>query len=89
MEMTMNMKGRIVEVYEDGLPSFKVETKIGFAFVWVYEEIFVDFRVGMEFHADELPVTFSDGHVIGTVKPGVIFWLEGLCYEVRDPNRVY
>ena len=83
-DFTMNVSGQIVETMKDGVASFKVKTRLGFAFVWVYEEIEINFRVGSEFHVDEASVTFSDGYPIATIKPGKLFFLNNIKYQTTD-----
>lgn len=87
MEDTMNVKGKIVEVYEEGVATFKVATKLGFAFVWVWDEVEVNFRSGMEFEVEEAPVTFHDGYPVAVIKPGVFFYLDDHIYDVRERVR--
>lgn len=84
-EMTMTVRGLIGEVYEGpGLATFKVQTKLGHAYVWVFEELAIDFRVGMKFEVEGAPTTFDEGQVLAVLRPGVDFWLDGLRYEVHD-----
>jgi|GEM_PF-2055924 len=80
-EPTMSVSGRIIEIFSDGLATFKVQTRYGFALVWVYEEIEVNFRIGADFNIDEAPVAFAEGYVIAIVKPGNCFFLNGTRYE--------
>lgn len=83
----MNIRGKIVELCEEGLATFKVQTRLGYGYVWVWEEVSIDFRVGMELNLEEAPITFSDGYPIAIIKPGTSFLLDGIMYEVRDPER--
>ncbi len=83
-DFTMSVSGKIVEMMREGVASFKVKTKLGFAFVWVYEEIEINFRVGSEFHIDDAPITFSDGYPVATIKPGKLFFLNHIKYETTD-----
>ena len=88
-EMTMSVEGWVVEVCEEvGLPSFKVQTKLGCAYVWVWEELCIDFRVGMKFEVEDAPTTFHEGQVLAVLRPEVSFWLDGMRYEVLDPSGI-
>ncbi len=82
----MSVSGTIVEVLNEGLATFKVKTKLGFAFVWVWEEVEVNFRVGSAFEVTDAPVTFDGGYPIATIKPGTMFFLNGTRYETHDPE---
>ncbi len=83
-EPTMTIEGKIIEVFENGLVTFKVKTKLGIAFVWVYEEIEINFKIGSRFHVDDAPITFSDGYTIAIIKPGVTFFLNDTSYQTVD-----
>jgi hypothetical protein len=85
---TMSLAGEIVEVYEEGLVDFKVRTKLGFAYVWVWDEVMIIFQEGMNIQSDELPITFSDGQPVAVVRPGYSVWLDGVCYTINDPEHV-
>lgn len=87
IDKTMSLRGEIVDVDCGGLITFKVQTKLGLAYVWVWDEINVVFEVGMDFLIEEAPITFSDGYPVAIIKPGVDFWLDHLVYEVGDPER--
>ncbi len=82
----MNVSGAIVEVLGERLATFKVKTKLGFAFVWVWEEVEVNFRVGSTFEVIDAPVAFEDGYPIAIIKPGTTFFLNGTRYETHNPE---
>ena len=81
--LTMSVSGTIVEFFDAGLVTFKVKTKLGFAFVWVWEEIELNFRVGATFEVNDAPLTFHDGYPVATIKPGVMFFLNATRYETH------
>lgn len=84
-EMTMTVSGRIIEVCDEGFVTFKVETDLGTALVWVWEEISINFCQGMDFRIDDASLTFHDGYPIATIKFGTAFWLDGLWYQTHEP----
>lgn len=81
---TMSVAGEIVEVYKEGLVTFRVKTELGFAFVWVWDEIEITFQIGMQFHIDDAPITFSDGYVIAIIKPGVMFFVNDMRIKINE-----
>ncbi len=83
-ELIMSVSGDVVEWADAGLATLKVKTKLGFAFVWVWEEISVKFSVGDMFQVDDAPVAFSDGCVIAIIRPGVGFFLNNIKYETKE-----
>ena len=81
-EPEMSVRGKIVEILRKD--TFKVETEFGFAYVWVYEEIQVEFRVGDDFLVDDAPVTFSQGYPQATLRTDTMFFLNDLRYNIVD-----
>lgn len=80
---TMSVTGEIVG-FGNKLASLKIKTELGFAYVWVWEEIQVKFQIGDEFEACEAPLTFYNGYPIAIIKPGVGFFLNHIRYETKE-----
>jgi hypothetical protein len=86
---TMSVSGTIEEVFdtpeEAGIATFKVCTKLGHAYVWVWEEIDITFRVGARFSVKDAPIVFDNGYPVAVVRPGVHFKLDQWCYKIDGP----
>jgi len=86
---TMSVSGIIEQVFdgpeEAGIVTFKVCTKLGPAYVWVWEEVDVNFRVGVQFSVEDAPIVFSNGCPVAIIRPGVHFMLDEWCYKIDGP----